>query len=549
MAQRELDILVRAKGALQAAKDIGKVDGATGKLGKSAKIAGAAIGAGVGVAAVVIGRSVKSGLDSLAQLENAESQVTGALAQVGLAGQVTASQVSTWANKIESDVGAAFDDKDITSATATLLRFGKVTPSNLQPAMVVMTDLAAKTGSVDSAATLLAKALADPTKAAGKLARAGVILTAEQQKQIKALVKAGDAAGAQKVLLDALAQTTKGAAAASQGPYARSLAVLQDVTEDAQRALAEGFLPVIEEVRDLLSKELAKPETLNNIREFGKGLAGGLKGLIDIARGLPWGSIGDALKIGGMGAKAVLDAFSSMPPWVQTAVATGWGLNKLTGGLVTSLASGLIKGVLGMNAGVVNIKAGIVNGGGLGGAGAAGGGMGLLGGLLGLGAVAGVEVLAATALGEWLRTQVTGSSAPITSDHVVTEVGPIQIGLFRTQAQTIKEGNKETQQKLEKLAEGEQAGHSEQVRDMATQKRAIDSARDKMEASRIAIRSAQTTAQNDAGRIVDAIDRIQFPSSLSVTVWDKGDPGSRSTSTVRMQPNGPSGVSGPGHGA
>ena len=50
----------------------------------------------------------------------------------------------------------------------------------------------------------------------------------------------------------------------------------------------------------------------------------------------------------------------------RTAVLTGWGLNKLTGGalgsIVTELGKGLIKGVLGMTAGVVHIKAGTVTG-------------------------------------------------------------------------------------------------------------------------------------------------------------------------------------------
>ena len=81
----------------------------------------------------------------------------------------------------------------------------------------------------------------------------------------------------------------------------------------------------------------------------------------------------------------MLDAFLGLPPWIQTAVLTGWGLNKLTGGalsgIVGSLASGLVKGVLGMNAGVVNINAGIVNGGGVPGV-PGGKGVGLLGTLV-----------------------------------------------------------------------------------------------------------------------------------------------------------------------
>jgi hypothetical protein len=72
---------------------------------------------------------------------------------MGLTGAVTGRQVATWANEIEASVGRAFDDKAITAAATTLIRFGKVTTANLRPALVVMTDLATKTGDIDSAAT------------------------------------------------------------------------------------------------------------------------------------------------------------------------------------------------------------------------------------------------------------------------------------------------------------------------------------------------------------------------------------------------------------
>jgi hypothetical protein len=323
---------------------------------------------------------------------------------MGLTGQVTGKQVADWANQIEADIGAAFDDKAITQAATTLIRFGKTTPKNLRPALEVVADLATKTGDVESAASLLAKALADPTKAAGKLARVGIILTKEQQKQIKAFVEGGDAAAAQAVILDSLAKSTKGAAAASQGPYARAQAVLKDVSEDARKALAEGFLPVIQKVADRLGKAIGDPKFIAGLREFGQNLAGGLDQLIDIAAKLPWTQIGESLKIAGAGAKTLLQAFTALPPWVQTAVLTGWGLNKLTGGalggIVGELAKGVIKGVLGINAGVVNINAATVNGaGGLAGAAGGRGGLGVLGAVLPVAVIiAGITEAAAAAI-------------------------------------------------------------------------------------------------------------------------------------------------------
>lgn len=364
------------------------------------------------VAAVGIGAMVKSGLDSLATLESAVASVDGAIKQMGMTGAVTGQQIVGWANEIEAKVGAAFDDKAIVQATATLIRFGKVTTGNLRPAMQIITDLATKTGSVESAATLLAKALADPEKAAGKLARSGVVLTKAQIAEVKAFTKAGKAAEAQKVILDALSKTTKGAALASQGPYKRALSVLADVTEDAQRALAEGFLPVLEKVAGKLSKGLADPKVVAGIREFGQTLAGSLDSLLGIAERLPWGAIADSMRVAGAGAKTLLGAFTSLPPWVQTAVLTGWGLNKLTGGalggIVAELGKGLIRGVLGINAGVVNVNAGVVNGaGGVPGVAPIGGGVSKLGKIAStvgkvflVGIAAGVAFELAQALGQ-----------------------------------------------------------------------------------------------------------------------------------------------------
>jgi hypothetical protein len=321
------------------------------------------------VAAVGIGAMVKSGISSLAELESSITSVNGAIETVGLTGETTGAEVAAWANEIESNIQAAFDDKAITAGAAALIRYGKVTDKNLKPAMVVMADLAAKTGDVDSAATLLARALADPEKAAAKLVRQGIVLTKTEQAQIKALMKAGKAGEAQAVILKSLERTTKGAAAAMNGPYKDALLTLDDVSEDAKRGLAEGFLPVITKVADKLKKGLADPATMAKIREFGKTLAGGLDSLLSIAERLPWGTIADSMRLAGAGARTLLDAFTKLPPWVQTAVITGWGLNKLTGGaiggIVGELGKGLIRGVLGMNAGVVNINAAVVNGGGL----------------------------------------------------------------------------------------------------------------------------------------------------------------------------------------
>jgi hypothetical protein len=352
----------------------------------------AKIGA-IGLTAVT--GAVIAGVNSLVELESATTSVDGAIKQMGQTGKVTSQQIAGWANEIEAATQAAFDDKEITAAATTLIRYGKVAPGSLKQTLTVMTDLAAKTGSVDSAASKLAKALADPTKASRVLREVGVTLTKQQEDQIKKWVKAGDLAKAQALILGEVEDATKGAAASMNGPMKDAQLTLRDTWEDVTRVLSTGALPVLKEVQEMLTEELAKPDTLKRVKEFGEGLADGFRSLIKVAKNIPWDTIGSSLKIAGTGAKAVFDAFTGLPPWVQTAVLTSWGLNKLSGGalgtIVGELGKGLIRGVLGMTAGVVNIKAGTVVGGGVPGVGGGGKGGGALAflGMAGLAAAIG----------------------------------------------------------------------------------------------------------------------------------------------------------------
>lgn len=79
-----------------------------------------------------------------------------------------------------------------------------------------------------------------------------------------------------------------------------------------------------------------------------------------------WAAIGEGLKAGGVGARAIVDAFTSLPPWAQTFLATGFIANKFSGGILGQAIGaglkGLVKGILGIQAGVVNVTGATVNG-------------------------------------------------------------------------------------------------------------------------------------------------------------------------------------------
>jgi hypothetical protein len=415
------DTALRKTGQLES-----RFDNIGSRASKGVGVAAANIARIGAVAAVSVAGAIGAGIRSLAELETAVTSVDGAIDTLGLTGKLTGKQVAEWANDIERDVGAAFDDKAITAAAATLLRFGKVTPQNLRPALTVMTDLAAKTGSIESASELLAKALADPEKAAGKLARTGVVLTKSQQDQIKAMVKAGDVAGAQALLIAELDKATRGAALASQGPMAQAMAKLKDAGEDATKALAIGLLPVITKVADRLSKAVSDPQTLKRLEEFGQRLAGAFDKALVFAEKIPWNAIGTGLQTAATWAGKLFDVFRSLPPEMQATLVALAGLNKLSGGaiggIVGELGKGLIKGVLGMTAGVVNINAGVVNGGGVPGVPGAAPAAGAAAGVSAIASAAGAAAGAGVIAGLTEKILSTFKVAPVLED-LVSEIG------------------------------------------------------------------------------------------------------------------------------
>lgn len=346
-----------------------------------AKSRAVAVGLGIGLERAAtagiraMGGAITDGIDLLAQLEDANSTTTAALQTSGLAAEVSTAQIREWSDALEESSKFAFDDKAIQRAANTLISFGDISAESLEQAMAVAVDLAPRFGDVESAAEALAKSLVDPTTASRILKTAGIALTKAEKEQIKALVEGGEVAKAQAILLDKLSASTKGLAAASQGPYRQSLATLAEAAEEAKMSLAEGLMPALIDIAAEANIFLKDPAIRQGLKDFGTGLGDAFKSALKFAKQIPWGAVAEGLRQAAGFAKTLIGVFTSMPPEAQAAIIGLAGLNKLSGGavqgIIGSLASGLIKGVLGMTAGVVHLSAGTVIGGGLGGGGAA----------------------------------------------------------------------------------------------------------------------------------------------------------------------------------
>lgn len=361
-----------------------------------------AVGLGVGLERIAekgisaLGGAIENGIASAQELEKAQAQTAAVIQSTGGKAGVTAAQVRSLAEAQESVTTA--DDRSIQSGENLLLTFTNIGSSVFPQATKSMVDMAialnngdAATADFHSAAIQLGKALNDPIKGVGALQKVGVSLTAAQKTQIVnllkltkdeqkhylALRKTNKAAAerykttqiasrqddAQRIILKELeTEFGKAGEAAGKG-FTGDVNRARDAIEDAEVAIAQGLMPAVGEVAQELTKTLGDPQVQSGLKELGKGIGEAIKGIVSFAKTIPWDQVGQGLTIAAEGAKAIASAFLSLPPWVQAAVISGWGLNKLTGGALGGALGGIFgdlgKGLL-QKLGLMRITAGVV---------------------------------------------------------------------------------------------------------------------------------------------------------------------------------------------
>jgi hypothetical protein len=151
------------------------------------------------------------------------------------------------------------DDEVIKGAQAKLLTFKNLavsageTGGMFDRATVVAQDMAAVFGgSASDKAVLLGKALNDPIKGLSSLSRVGVQFTDDQKAMIEGMVKSGDMAGAQSLIMKELETQVGGTAAASATAGEKMKVKWDDLVE----TLGTKLMPVFDNVANFISNNL-----------------------------------------------------------------------------------------------------------------------------------------------------------------------------------------------------------------------------------------------------------------------------------------------------
>jgi len=174
------------------------------------------------------------------QAQQTEARTAAVIKSTGNAAEVSAAQQN---ELVQSRSKMAAVDDDVVASGANLLRtFSAIKgPEAFGGALTAALDLSAALGTdLQSATIQVGKALQDPVRGITALRRAGVSFTEQQREQIKAMVAAGDTAGAQKVILAELSKEFGGSAEAMATDSARAKVAIGEAGEAAGKVLAPG---------------------------------------------------------------------------------------------------------------------------------------------------------------------------------------------------------------------------------------------------------------------------------------------------------------------
>ena len=225
-----------------------------------------------------------------------QAQLNAVLESTGGIAGVTANMVNQLADSLQYQ--SKYTDDAIIAGENMLLTFTNIGKDVFPAATQTILDMSTALGQdVTQSAMQLGKALNDPVEGVTALRRVGVKLTDQQEEQIKKMMKVGDVAGAQGIILKELA-TEFGGSAKSQ---VLAWDNIKKRVDNMKEAIGTALLPVIDKFGAKMDEVLKSPAVQaaleNVINWIGTNLPVAFDKAMAFAQGLSdwWNSDGKTL--------------------------------------------------------------------------------------------------------------------------------------------------------------------------------------------------------------------------------------------------------------
>ncbi|HEL4148058.1 TPA: phage tail length tape measure family protein [Stenotrophomonas maltophilia] len=291
-----------------------------GKL--KAVAVGAAAFIGLNRVADGIKAIVKEGSDAEQEL----GQLEAALLATGRTGEFTAQSLAAMRKELQ---GGLFDDGEISAAQVRLLSYTNIVGEQFPAAMQITIDQAERLKiSLESSAEVVGKALQTPSKAMESLSKQGFTLDDSQKALIKSLEATGQVAKAQAIILDLLAESYGGAAAAAKvGTIAGLWKTATDRFKDWKQEVADqGVLTYFKEQLTTLLSTLDRLAADGSLSRWAKQTAQAIITMAEAVKGTTQWVVDHARVIGLMAAAyaqfKIVGALIQLNAWRAALIAT-----------------------------------------------------------------------------------------------------------------------------------------------------------------------------------------------------------------------------------
>lgn len=260
-ASRELD--KNAEAASKADKAAGGLGRTFDNTGKSAKIAGAAIGGALATGFLMF---VKNTMDA----EKEQAQLGAALRSTGEAAGYSQQRLNDMANALSKTT--ALSAGEITNAQTRLLSYSAIVGEEFPRALQLAIDQSVRLGiSLTQSAEAVGKALEYPAEGVASLTRQGFRFSDAQKEMLKQLEETGRLAEAQAIVMDVMEESYRGAAEAARNTLGGSLSALKNSLNDLMTG-GDGSLQSTTNAVNALTAVLQDPKTKQSIDDIATGL-------------------------------------------------------------------------------------------------------------------------------------------------------------------------------------------------------------------------------------------------------------------------------------
>jgi hypothetical protein len=207
-------------------------------------IKGAVAGA---VAALGVTVGFGAMMDAANSSQKATLQLQAVLKSTGGVAGVTQQAAENLALGLSSVT--TFSKNAVEGSESLLLTFTKIGASVMPQATETVLNMATALGEdTKSAALQLGKSLQDPISGISALHRVGVNFTEQQKEQIKTMMKAGDVASAQGVILKELGTEFAGSARNASQSFSGEMTIVSNKVIDAMSGIGLSLMPTIQSI-------------------------------------------------------------------------------------------------------------------------------------------------------------------------------------------------------------------------------------------------------------------------------------------------------------